>query len=1384
MRPSKQILLLALLATTLTLGSAAQIGTLISPGPLARAHASLEGADQCVKCHEQGRRVSPARCLACHKPVAERVAARKGVHRNAANDCVACHVEHAGRDAELRPFDPKSFNHRAETGFALEGRHAIECTRCHKTRSYLTLSAQCASCHRDPHAGRLGNDCARCHPPVRPFRGAAAAFDHATTAFPLEGAHRTVLCAKCHVHGQYKGVRHGSCADCHRSPHQSRVGSDCRSCHDPASWKVADFDHAKTGTPLAGRHRAVACTRCHVRPATTVHLKLQPCAACHKDPHRGAFKQDCAACHNENGFRGAPFDHAAKTKFPLAGRHRTQTCIACHKRAGEFRGLSAQCASCHKDPHGAQLGTACAQCHDTESFRIARYTHPRFPDFFGGQHASLRCDQCHRGPVASRVYKNLSIECASCHRDVHQGQFPQCTSCHSVAAPKFGAMLFDHATTTFPLTGKHRTVECARCHESEGGVVRYRNTAKACAGCHKDPHLGQLGASCEQCHDTASFRVERYTHRKPGAFFRGKHATAQCRDCHKSQEGSFPAGRGTAVRFTGLAATCASCHADPHAGQFGKVCTSCHQIDAAWSNISRGFHKAGLFPLEGRHLVTPCGSCHLDNVIKGTPTRCYDCHWIRRQDDRYHTRLGNECEDCHRPTSWTAVTWDHAAITSFALSGIHAKLACDDCHVDAAFGAARSDCASCHRADYDRATEPQHRAAGFPLVCQLCHRPSDPSWRGARFDHSSFALAGAHTAQSCGACHGTGVYAGTPRDCVGCHRDDYDRATEPAHAQAGFGTACDTCHRFTDGQWSDGRYVHALWPLVGRHTVPRCSACHGAGVYRGRATDCLSCHRPDYERAASPNHVSARFPQTCDTCHRLADASWHEGRFAHDTFPLAGAHTTRGCDECHLNGVYAGTARTCVGCHRADYDSSADPNHAAAGFATGCEPCHRFADLTWDQGIYDHATFALAGVHLTRPCADCHRNTIYRGTARTCVGCHQRDYNEARDPNHVTASFPTTCDTCHKYTDTSWDQGVFDHTIFLLAGVHATRPCADCHINNVYRGTPRTCVGCHQDDFNRTAEPNHIAAGFSTTCDTCHKYTDASWDFGIFDHGVFPLAGLHTTRPCGECHISGVYRGTPRTCVGCHRNDYDRALDPNHVTAGFPTTCDSCHRFSDTTWDQGLFDHAIFLLAGVHATRPCADCHINGVYRGTPRTCAGCHLDDYNATRDPNHLSAGFPTSCESCHRFTDTSWDQGVFDHALFPLAGVHATRPCADCHINGVYRGTPRTCAGCHLDDYNATRDPNHLSAGFPTSCESCHRFTDTSWNQGVFNHLFPIRSGAHVGRACTDCHTTPNNYQLFSCTTNCHSRAETDPDHDEVSGYRYDSLACYACHPQGRS
>jgi hypothetical protein len=379
-----------------TTAAHAQISQLVSPGPLSKAHASLEGVDKCQKCHEPGRKVTNDLCLSCHKPIADRIRLKKGVHRDATGDCAGCHVEHAGVDAELRPFDQKNFDHGTETGFVLDGRHvaiAKDCAKCHKTRSFLSVTPTCSTCHIDIHKPSLGSDCRACHSTAVPFKDARSRFDHSKAAFQLTGAHRTVACAKCHVNQVFKGVKFAQCTDCHKSPHRQPMGNTCTSCHTNDTWKTTKVDHAKTSFALRGKHADVACVKCHTRPPLQAAVKFDRCASCHQDPHRGAFKQDCSSCHNERGFGRGTFDHGTGTKFPLTGGHAPLACTKCHKNASgtgagparvvDFRGLSTACASCHADVHKAELGKACEACHTPVSFRVSAFTHPRTPAHSG-----------------------------------------------------------------------------------------------------------------------------------------------------------------------------------------------------------------------------------------------------------------------------------------------------------------------------------------------------------------------------------------------------------------------------------------------------------------------------------------------------------------------------------------------------------------------------------------------------------------------------------------------------------------------------------------------------------------------------------------------------------------------------------------------------------------------------------------------------------------------------------------------------------------------------------------------------------------------------------------------------------------------------------------
>jgi hypothetical protein len=223
-------------------------------------------------------------------------------------------------------------------------------------------------------------------------------------------------------------------------------------------------------------------------------------------------------------------------------------------------------------------------------------------------------------------------------------------------------------------------------------------------------------------------------------------------------------------------------------------------------------------------------------------------------------------------------------------------------------------------------------------------------------------------------------------------------------------------------------------------------------------------------------------------------------------------------------------------------------------------------------------------------------------------------------------------------------------------------------------------------------------------------------------------------------------------------------------------------------WPQARFNHegTGFPLTGAHRAVACPACHADGVYRGKSAACVSCHQGDYAGTTNPPHPAAQFPTECTGCH--STTAWTPATFDHAAtaFPLTGAHRTALCSSCHADGVYDGKNTDCVSCHQADYNATTDPGHAAAQFPVTCASCH--TTAAWSGATFDHdgpYFPIYSGAHRGKwtACSTCHTSTATYQPFTCLV-CHEHNQTamDDKHQGRTGYRYDSQACYSCHPRG--
>jgi hypothetical protein len=681
--------------------------------------------------------------------------------------------------------------------------------------------------------------------------------------------------------------------------------------------------------------------------------------------------------------------------------------------------------------------------------------------------------------------------------------------------------------------------------------------------------------------------------------------------------------------------------------------------------------------------------------------------------------------------------------------------------------------------------------------CEQCHtvRGWTVAIKDVQEHNNRFPLTGAHASVDCDACHKGGAnskFQTMSTACFSCHQSEFQNTSNPNHVTAKFSTTCEGCH--TTDNWLNAKFDHSTtgFLLTGGHADPprQCVDCHVNNNYNLTSSACFSCHQKDFTSATTPV-PHAGFPTTCEQCHDVVQ--WTDGKFDHSTtgFTLTGLHTDppRQCSDCHVNGNYTLNSTACVTCHLKDFQGTTNPNHVTGGFAQTCETCHTTS--SWMGATFDHNNtgFPLTGLHTVPPraCTDCHVNNNYTLNNTACVSCHLKDFQGTTNPNHVSGGFAQTCDTCH--TTAGWTPASFDHSSvnFPLTGAHTVPPraCIDCHVNNNYNLTTTACVSCHLKDFQGAANPNHVAGGFSQTCDTCHN--TAAWQPATFDHSKsgFPLTGSHTVPPrqCADCHINNNYSITVTTCISCHQTDFNNATSPVPHT-GFPTTCQQCH---DTVlWTDATFDHSTtgFILTGLHTVPPraCTDCHVNNNYNLNTGACVSCHLKDYQGTTSPNHVTANFPQTCDQCH--STSTWLNATFNHDStgFPLTGLHTVPPraCTDCHVNNNYSLNSTACVSCHLKDYQGTTNPNHVSSNFPQTCDQCH--TTSTWLNATFNHSttgFPL-TGSHTvpPRACTDCHVNGNYSLNTTLCYSCHQKdytGTTSPAH-AAAGF---PTTCELCH-----
>ena len=381
------------------------------------------------------------------------------------------------------------------------------------------------------------------------------------------------------------GLSDALCLTCHeeidtrikakKGYHSKEPDKPCNKCHEEhkgremLTFDISLVDHKVLSFPLRGGHNEAKCEDCHnpkkpfknlpilkidgkVKQQPTFLVAPTECEDCHNRPHDSQFRdKECTTCHIERSWKELKFSHQRDSKYPLVGKHLNIECSACHvpvvaplstvKYRG-FPGQGAFCRECHKDPHAKKFGLECNLCHVNEGWKKIK------------------------------AWKSLKK--------------------------------FDHSKLDYTLEGKHKKVDCVKCHVEKKQRVFKLGGYQRCDRCHKDPHKGQFTKQkCKVCHLVSrDWKKSSFDHQKSSFPITALHQQAKCKDCHPKGNFRLP---------------------------LEKECEQCHdQVRDIMSGVAFGKEmKKGPDPM---YRMIPCENCHdlKDKKIdeKVMRKRCVECH--------------------------------------------------------------------------------------------------------------------------------------------------------------------------------------------------------------------------------------------------------------------------------------------------------------------------------------------------------------------------------------------------------------------------------------------------------------------------------------------------------------------------------------------------------------------------------------------------------------------------------------------------------------------------------------------------------------------------------------------------------------------------------------
>jgi len=884
---------------------------------------------------------------------------------------------------------------------------------------------------------------------------------------------------------------------------------------------------------------------------------------------------------------------------------------------------------------------------------------------------------------------------------------------------------FDHLTTGFELTGRHRDLPCEQCHAN----ALFKGTPRDCASCHgigtavrataKSANHILSTEQCDSCHATIAW--------VPAVNFDHTQTHGSCSTCHNNvqAQGKGPqhiatnlecdvchstvSWSGALFNHEGITGGCAQCHNGvtatglpaSHIPTAGASCESCHSSTSFQTFAGATMNHSAVAGI-------PCASCHeAGKTFIGVT--------ITTRPPPPHP-AGGDCGTCHSSTS------SFGGLAQLPPNHIPTSQPCSQCHSNANdfsvytmnHTGITSGCANCHGAGLSFANIAPPALKEIPAnhipigsaPCESCHsRTNFTTFAGTAMNHSAV------SAVACSSCHEAGrSFVGSPPivtrppaphvaggECSNCHFSTTTflgaQSMPPNHIPlpAADGGNCALCHTNAND--------YSVYAMNHNGIVNNCAQCHGSGLSfaniappalkqppRGPPAHiptgniaCELCHSPTNFITFSGTIIrhAAVAGQACDSCHELG-MSWYG---INNLWVRDGADHHRGMDcggsNCHSPRDTAG------GGGGGNAVSARIHKTQAAGVAATASGLTRAAALLSASGSTLGASGSTLGASgstgamggAVSPAGSTARAAssggATAGAAAVPLNPHLAGWPDigifgtvpagARAKAHGTTA---RCEACHA-----------PPTVPGIADIHSatTRSCENCHTGAAWLPVTRVdhsqvrgpCATCHNGVMARTVSHRHVPV--TRNCEGCH--TTNAWTPARFEHSA--LAG--------------------QSCAGCHDSVHAAGMPRSHI----PTSrqCDACH--GTLAWSPVKLDHT-------NLTAACSSCHNNAGAIGKP----------------PGHMVTA--RDCSACHTYPD--WSLQSFRHLTAQYPGQHrSTLECHQCHSGNTEKATYAapaqggTCGACHAKDFKPAAHPKtvkgqvYLESELSDCTGACHVYAD---------------------------------------------------------------------------